>query len=476
MSLRYWVRVNGGDWMADAAADPAHDVGGVSLAVFEGLPMFPVVQGAWASLTANFGATPFAYPVPDTFTAGWPDSGAGWTTLDPTKISVGSGSLSGGDLTFATGGASAAVQAEHGHTVGRFYFEVHADAVTELFQANIGAGVSREYPGINLASLYFQGKYGFGDNNGATLNKSLQTGNPFPVTTPSILVSCGVVLNSNLFSFQQGDTLSFAIALLDPEPEVSLALLNAPELQFVDADGNPYAGGTLGLFVTGTSTPKNSWIDPDGHVLNTQPITLDSAGRCIVWGDGLYRCVLRDADGNLIFDKPSSTLVSAVMVPVVGAATLADARLAMGITDAIETETDRALAAEGVIADGLAAEVTTRGTNVTDIQTALTAEADERIAQDAALQTQIDALVPSAVGAQAGAAAADGSGHVRVSFPAPFATQCDGVSITVRNVGFGSDTTQVENVDRFGFDAWFTQAGSPIPKPGLQFYWVAVGI
>ncbi len=480
MALKYWVRVNGGFWNADPDADPANDVGGVSLAVFDGVPLFPVLQGAWATLTANFGATPFTYTVPHGFTAGWSDSGAGWTTLDPAKIQPGPGaSLSGGNLTFHTGGASTACQATDGHTTGNFYFEVHNDDIAEIFQNNVGAGVSRAYPGIDLGSNYFVGKYSAGDFNGAVLNKSKATGSPNPATPiPSILVSRGVVLNSNLFSYKQGDTLSFAIALIappPPEPVVRLALLNVPELQFTDANGLPYAAGTIDLYEPNSTTPKDSWIDANGDTLNQRPITLDAAGRCIIWGDGLYRFVLRDADGNLVYDQLSSTLVSAAMVPVVGAPTLALARDAMGITDSIQVETDRALAAEQVLSDAIAAEVTVRETNVTDLQTALTTEANNRIAADADLQTQIDALTPSMVGAQAGAAAADSSGHVRVTFGTPFTTQCDGVSLTVRNGGFGSDTTNVENVDRFGFDAWFTQAGSPIPKPGLQFYWTAVG-
>ena len=476
MALKYWVRVNGGDWMADPDADPENDVGGVSLAVFEGLSLFPVLQGSWATLTANFGASPFAFAVPDGF-AGWPDGAGGWNTLDPAKISLGSGSLQPGNLTFDTGAASCAVQAVRGDTAGFFYFEVHCDNLTEIFAANVGAGISRQYPGINLNSSYFNGRYSATDPSGGVLNKSLQTGNPFPVTIPSILVSCGVVLDSDLFSYMQGDTLCFAIALtpIPTPPEINLALLNVPELQFCDANGNPYSDGTVDLYVLGTSTPKDTWIDPEGDALNTKPIILDAAGRCIIWGDGDYRVVLRDAEGNLIYDQPSSTLVSAAMVPVVRAPTIADAREALGITDAIETETDRAIAAEAALSAALGAEITVRETNVADLQTALIAEETERIAQDANLQTQIDALTPSMVGAQAGAAAADASGHVRVTFPTPFTSACDGVSVTIRNGGFGSDTYQVENVDKNGFDAWFTQAGSPIPKPGMQFYWTAVG-
>ncbi len=475
MALKYWVRVNGNDWMADPTADPANDVGGVSLAVFEGMSLFPVVQGAWATLTANFGASPFAFAVPDGFT-GWPDGAGGWNTLDPTKISVPSGSLQPGNLTFDTGGASCAVQAVRGDTAGFFYFEVRCDSLTEIFAANVGAGISRQYPGINLTS-YFNGRYSGSDPNGGVLNKSLQTGNPFPVTIPSILMSCGTVLDSDLFSYMQGDTLCFAIALtpIPTPPEILLALLNVPELQFCDANGNPYADGTVDLYVLGTSTPKDSWIDPEGDALNTKPIVLDSAGRCIIWGDGDYRVVLRDAVGNLVYDQPSSTLVSAAMVPVVRAPTLADARNLLGITDAIEVETDRALAAEAALSAALGAEITVRETNVADLQAALEAEAEERILQDAALQAEIDALAPASTSVVGGVSMADGTGHRRVTFDTPFATSCNSVVATMRYSGFGSNTLQVANLDRYGFDCWITQAGSPIPKPFEPFFWMATG-
>ena len=72
-------------------------------------------------------------------------------------------------------------------------------------------------------------------------------------------------------------------------PGGSVVLLPSAELQFSDANGHPYAGGTLELLVPGTTTPKDTWTDPDGAALNTNPIVLDAAGRCIVYGDGAYR-------------------------------------------------------------------------------------------------------------------------------------------------------------------------------------------
>lgn len=83
-------------------------------------------------------------------------------------------------------------------------------------------------------------------------------------------------------------------------------LLPNGEQQFIDGDGNPYALGTVTFYVPGTTTPKNTWQDQDQVALNTNPIVLDAAGRATIWGVGSYRQILKDADGNTIWDKITS--------------------------------------------------------------------------------------------------------------------------------------------------------------------------
>lgn len=80
-------------------------------------------------------------------------------------------------------------------------------------------------------------------------------------------------------------------------------LLPGAETQFVDANGVPYAGGAVYMYVPFTTTPKATWKDPNGTTLNSNPIILDSAGRGIIWGGGLYRQVLQDQFGNTIWDQ-----------------------------------------------------------------------------------------------------------------------------------------------------------------------------
>jgi hypothetical protein len=73
--------------------------------------------------------------------------------------------------------------------------------------------------------------------------------------------------------------------------------------QFIDINGDPLVAGTVGMYVVGTLTPKNTWQDYYLEVLNTNPIVLDSRGQATIWGNGLYRQILKDALGNTIWDK-----------------------------------------------------------------------------------------------------------------------------------------------------------------------------
>src|SRR6185437_6913414 len=83
-------------------------------------------------------------------------------------------------------------------------------------------------------------------------------------------------------------------------------ILPAPEIQFISAAGAPVAGGTVAFYVPGTSTPKDTYQDAGQTILNTNPVTLDAAGRAIIYGSGTYRVVLKDASGNLIYDQLSA--------------------------------------------------------------------------------------------------------------------------------------------------------------------------
>ena len=81
---------------------------------------------------------------------------------------------------------------------------------------------------------------------------------------------------------------------------------NDPSPQFCDETGTPYAGGKLYFYVTGTSTPLNTYSDPDlndATHANTNPVVLDSAGRTgtIFIEARLYKVVLKDSSDNVIW-------------------------------------------------------------------------------------------------------------------------------------------------------------------------------
>ncbi|MFK7336397.1 hypothetical protein [Acinetobacter baumannii] len=73
--------------------------------------------------------------------------------------------------------------------------------------------------------------------------------------------------------------------------------------QFVDDNGKPLAGGQVWTYESGTTTPKATYVDPDGGAKNTNPIILDEAGRANIYlDDGAYRVRVLSADGVLIAD------------------------------------------------------------------------------------------------------------------------------------------------------------------------------
>ncbi|OWV62592.1 hypothetical protein ATY75_12270 [Rhizobium sp. N122] len=92
------------------------------------------------------------------------------------------------------------------------------------------------------------------------------------------------------------------------------SLLPTGETTFLDANGIPLASGTVEFYIPGTTTPKDTWQNASQTILNTNPVTLDSAGRAIIYGSGSYRQVVKDSLGNLVWDQetaePNSGAVS----------------------------------------------------------------------------------------------------------------------------------------------------------------------
>lgn len=72
--------------------------------------------------------------------------------------------------------------------------------------------------------------------------------------------------------------------------------------QFCDINGAPLVGGFVYHYVPDSDTPKDTWQDPDQDALNSNPIVLDERGQARIWGTGMYRQRVLDADGNEIWD------------------------------------------------------------------------------------------------------------------------------------------------------------------------------
>jgi hypothetical protein len=59
----------------------------------------------------------------------------------------------------------------------------------------------------------------------------------------------------------------------------SLSILGGAGGQFFDNSGVPLAGGKIGTYGAGTTTPASTYTSSTGAALNPNPIVLDSAGR-----------------------------------------------------------------------------------------------------------------------------------------------------------------------------------------------------
>jgi hypothetical protein len=271
---------------------------------------------------------------------------------------------------------------------------------------------------------------------------------------------------------------------------VTIPPVVTPLLQWSDANGTPYANGTVTTYIVGTGTPKQTWADPDQTSPNANPIVLDAAGRSQMWGDGDYRLVLRDAADNLVADFPATSLVSAAMYPVVSAPTIADAVSAMGIDTLISDEAAARAAADAAeqnareAADADLTNTILNTINGVDLVNAdLAAEVTRATGAEATLQTNIDTITatvashPSvAITIQGGIDTLDLDGHKRVTFPTAFPTAWTSFVATV--VASGTSSLQqcvvMFTADVFGADVYMMQNGV-LTGQTLQFSWMATG-
>lgn len=72
---------------------------------------------------------------------------------------------------------------------------------------------------------------------------------------------------------------------------------------FFNGNGQPLAGGSVTFYIPSTTTYKTTWQDSGGTIPNSNPVILDANGSAIIYGSGIYREVVTDALGNLIWDQ-----------------------------------------------------------------------------------------------------------------------------------------------------------------------------
>lgn len=72
-----------------------------------------------------------------------------------------------------------------------------------------------------------------------------------------------------------------------------------PKAQFLSSTGAPLANGTLTVYLAGTTTPATTYQDSSLSTPNTNPISLDTRGECVLWLDPsvTYKYVLKNAGG-----------------------------------------------------------------------------------------------------------------------------------------------------------------------------------
>lgn len=100
--------------------------------------------------------------------------------------------------------------------------------------------------------------------------------------------------------------LLVASSFFHPAYSTSAGLLPNAVQQFFDNNGNPLSSGTVTTYETGTSTLKTTWRDSTGVTANTNPIVLDAGGKAIIYGEGTYRQLVKDRNGNTVWDAVTS--------------------------------------------------------------------------------------------------------------------------------------------------------------------------
>lgn len=140
---------------------------------------------------------------------------------------------------------------------------------------------------------------GSGGTNGSYGGVPL-TGGHGTNATANITVSGGIVtavaIQNPGVQFVVGDVLSAASANIGNVSGFSVPISSVSINQSL-------AGGTVAYYIPSTNTFKQTWTNAAQTILNTNPVQLDANGCAIVYGSGIYRQVLQDSLGNIVWDQ-----------------------------------------------------------------------------------------------------------------------------------------------------------------------------
>lgn len=87
--------------------------------------------------------------------------------------------------------------------------------------------------------------------------------------------------------------------------QTEAALLPNAVQQYFDNNGNPLSSGKVYFYEVGTTTFKDTYTSSAATTVNANPITLNAGGKAPtggIYGIGQYRQIVRDRNGNLIWD------------------------------------------------------------------------------------------------------------------------------------------------------------------------------
>jgi hypothetical protein len=160
------------------------------------------------------------------------------------------------------------------------------------FQATTGLnGMVGLLGPINGGSGYISATYG-----GVPLNGGSGSG-----ASANITISGGVVTNVTILdpgtAYVTGDVLTASAASLGGSGSGFSVPVASTSIN------SSLAGGTVAFYIPNTFTLKQTWQDPGQTILNSNPVQLDANGCAIIYGQGTYRQIVKDNQGNTVWDQ-----------------------------------------------------------------------------------------------------------------------------------------------------------------------------